>query len=126
MVSSHIQVDCLAKAIYHEARGETYEGQLYVGYVIKNRVRAKGFPNNFCAVIEQPGQFTFDPKSGMFEQKSKKMAKDIATRIINDKHQPIDENVLFYHTKKCKPKWKFKELRKYAVLGEHVFYTRRS
>lgn len=40
---------CLTEAIYHEARGESFDGQLYVGFVIRNRVESKYFPNDFCS-----------------------------------------------------------------------------
>ncbi len=48
----------LARAINGEARGEPYEGQVAVGAVILNRVRAPEFPNSLAGVIYQPGAFT--------------------------------------------------------------------
>ena len=40
------ELDMLTAMIYCEARGESYEGQLAVGYVIMNRVRSTKFPND--------------------------------------------------------------------------------
>lgn len=51
-------VQLLARAINGEARGEPYEGQVAVGAVILNRVKASNFPNTISGVIYQPGAFT--------------------------------------------------------------------
>lgn len=48
----------LAKAIYAEARGEPYTGQVAVGAVILNRVKNASFPNTIAGVIYQKGAFT--------------------------------------------------------------------
>ena len=58
--------ECLAQAIYHEARGETATGQRAVANVIVNRARSSKFPGSLCGVIYQNAdkgryrcQFTF-------------------------------------------------------------------
>ncbi len=51
------ELDMLTAMIYCEARGESYEGQLAVGYVIMNRVRSSKFPNNLESVLRQSKQF---------------------------------------------------------------------
>lgn len=48
----------MARAIYGEARGEPYIGQVAVGAVILNRVNDSRFPNTIAGVIYQPGAFT--------------------------------------------------------------------
>ena len=57
---------CLAQAIYHEARGESKEGQLAVANVIINRAMSKKYPSSICGVVFQNAdkgrykcQFTF-------------------------------------------------------------------
>jgi len=50
-------VNLLARAIYGEARGESYTGQVAVGAVIMNRVRSSKFPNTISGVIYQSGAF---------------------------------------------------------------------
>ena len=50
-------VELLAKAIYGEARGEPYTGQVAVGAVIMNRVKSSKFPNTIAGVIYQSGAF---------------------------------------------------------------------
>lgn len=54
---SQAELDMLTAMIYCESRGEPYEGQLAVGYVIMNRVRSTKFPNSLEAVLRQHKQF---------------------------------------------------------------------
>lgn len=48
----------LAKAVYGEARGEPFEGQVAVAAVILNRTRSPNFPNTVAGVVFEPGAFT--------------------------------------------------------------------
>jgi N-acetylmuramoyl-L-alanine amidase len=48
----------LAQAVYSEARGESFEGQVAVAAVILNRVNSPDFPNTIRDVIFQPLAFT--------------------------------------------------------------------
>jgi len=47
------QLECLAKNIYFEARGESVQGQVAVSHVVLNRVKSKRFPNTICGVVKQ-------------------------------------------------------------------------
>lgn len=55
--SNSSDVNLLARAIYGEARGEPYVGQVAVGAVILNRVKSSKFPNTIAGVIYQSGAF---------------------------------------------------------------------
>lgn len=48
----------LARAVYGEARGESYTGQVAVAAVILNRVESSQFPNTIRGVIFEPLAFT--------------------------------------------------------------------
>lgn len=48
----------MANAVYGEARGEPYEGQVAVAAVIINRIRSQTFPNTASGVIFEPLAFT--------------------------------------------------------------------
>ena len=50
---------CLAMAIHFEARGESITGQAAVAEVILNRVADPRYPDNVCAVVLAPSQFSF-------------------------------------------------------------------
>ncbi|MBU6145647.1 MAG: spore cortex-lytic enzyme [Paenibacillaceae bacterium] len=51
-------ITMMANAVYGEARGEPYVGQVAIAAVILNRVRDDQFPNTPTGVIFQPGAFT--------------------------------------------------------------------
>tara|TARA_B100001142_G_scaffold94267_2_gene96087 strand:- start:8791 stop:9252 length:462 start_codon:yes stop_codon:yes gene_type:complete len=42
---------CLVEAVYHEARGESFLGQVAVANVILNRVASPKFPPTICKVV---------------------------------------------------------------------------
>ncbi|WP_252313736.1 cell wall hydrolase [Sinobaca sp. H24] len=44
--------------VYGEARGESYEGQVAVAAVIKNRIESSEFPSSASSVIHQVNAFT--------------------------------------------------------------------
>ena len=50
------QLDCLAQAVYYEARGESPAGQAAVAQVVLNRVRHPAFPKSICSVVYQGAQ----------------------------------------------------------------------
>jgi len=115
---------CLTEAIYHEARGESYSGQLMVGFVIENRVMSDQFPNDFCQVIEQPWQFSFThelPTRTMHEEDAAQFAAAVA-EIIMTTPNPLPETVYYYHTHQVNPPWNYDLLDVYAVVGNHKFY----
>ena len=59
------EANCIAVAVYHEARGESLEGQMAVAKVIMNRASSGKYPTSWCGVVKQPWQFSFvNPRSG--------------------------------------------------------------
>lgn len=55
---SEEDVDLLAKIIWLEARGESFEGQQAVAEVVFNRMLSEYFPDTLNEVIYQKGQFS--------------------------------------------------------------------
>ncbi|WP_227395260.1 spore cortex-lytic enzyme [Jeotgalibacillus aurantiacus] len=51
-------IQIMANAVYGEARGEPYEGQVAVAAVILNRIEDPAFPNTASGVIFEPLAFT--------------------------------------------------------------------
>jgi N-acetylmuramoyl-L-alanine amidase len=51
--------ECIATAVYFEARGEPIEGQLAVAQVVLNRAASGRYPSSVCAVVKQRSQFSF-------------------------------------------------------------------
>jgi len=128
---------CLAQAIYHEARGESREGQLAVANVIINRAMSKKYPSTICGVVFQNAdkgrykcQFTFacDGRSDMGRERtawnrSIKMAEDAFYEFQRGERPGVVPNsVLFYHTTAVAPKWSH-TFNRVAAIGSHVFYS---
>jgi hypothetical protein len=120
------QQECLANAIYFEARGETAEGQLAVAEVVLNRASSGKYPPDVCGVITQPAQFSFIRK-GRFpraDRSSDAWRKAVAISQIA-RQQLIDSlpsDVLWYHASYVTPSWG-KRLIRQARIGLHVFYS---
>jgi spore germination cell wall hydrolase CwlJ-like protein len=122
---------CMATAIYHEARGETIEGQTAVAQVIMTRVRSDYYPNTICGVVFQGQwnrnscQFSFAcdgrtdaPKDGKLWD----VAIDVAKKVISGKAfiKEIAE-ATHYHATYVSPTWRNK-MEKIKRIGVHVFY----
>jgi N-acetylmuramoyl-L-alanine amidase len=58
-----LERECLAKNIYHEARGEQFDAQLLVAEVTLNRVVNPNYPDTVCGVVNQPNQFSWVKKN---------------------------------------------------------------
>ncbi len=69
MISSALM--CLALNIYFEARSESFASQVAVAQVTLNRIESKKYPNDVCAVVKQPKQFSWysDGKSEVRKEK---------------------------------------------------------
>ena len=52
---------CLVQAIYFEARGESFIGQLAVGSVILQRLESKSFPDTICGVVQSGKYWKVNP-----------------------------------------------------------------
>ena len=122
---------CMATAIYFEARGESYRGQVAVAQVVRNRVKHKAYPNSICAVVFQNQtwrnrcQFSFacdGIPERVNEEAAWKQAEEIATKVINgDIYLAEVSNATHYHANYVRPKWAPK-LKKLAKIGVHIFY----
>jgi N-acetylmuramoyl-L-alanine amidase len=118
---------CLAKNIYHEARGEPERGKRAVAQVTLNRVEDPRFRNSICGVVHEPYQFSWA------NNKSKRWsvptgtawaeAQILAEEILSDGHAlPNMDRALFFHSTKVRPGWR--NMRRLATIGNHVFYSK--
>ena len=53
------EVECLAKTIYFESRGESLQGQMAVAWVTLNRTKSEKFAPTVCGVVYQPKQYSW-------------------------------------------------------------------
>lgn len=122
---------CMATAIYFEARGESYRGQVGVGQVVMNRVAHKLYPNTICGVVYQNQskrnacQFSFacdGIPERVTEQKAWDQAMQIAKDVISGKEYLAEVGYsTHYHATYVYPHWA-PRMKKNTKIGMHVFY----
>ncbi len=123
------QLECLAEALYFEARGEPIRGQFAVAEVIINRVESPRYPDTVCAVINQGAasagcQFSFacDGKSDvMREQKAAERAKRIAAIMLDNGPRILTMGATHFHTNAVEPSWA-RDIPHTVTIGDHLFY----
>lgn len=122
-VALNEQQNCLAGAIYFEAKSESLEGQLAVGRVVVNRSKSGRFPGSYCGVVYQPSQFSFVRGRSMpgINKASRQWQNAAALARIADANMwrsPV-EGALFFHAASVSPGWRMKRM---ARIDNHVFY----
>lgn len=124
------QWQCLAKAVYFEARGEPIKGQFGVAEVILNRVDSGNFPDTVCGVVNQGAhrrnscQFSFTcdgasekiHNSAAFERAGK-----IARLLLDGAPRKVTDGATYFHTRWVHPSWSHR-FRHTTTVGAHVFY----
>lgn len=117
------ELNCLAGAIYFEAKGESLEGQLAVGRVIVARTKSGRFPASYCGVVYQRSQFSFVRGNAMPEIRkgSQDWREAVAVAEIADAgtwQSPV-EGAISFHAASVSPGWRMKRV---ARVGNHIFY----
>lgn len=120
---------CMALAIYWEARGEGRRGMVAVGWTILNRAGSEHFPATPCAVVYQgsersPCQFSWwcDGKSDRPRNRiSWTKALVIAAELLVDPPRDPTKGALFYHSKSILLPWRRPRVRTVRI-GNHIFY----
>jgi spore germination cell wall hydrolase CwlJ-like protein len=120
------EMECLANAVYFEARSEPIEGQLAVAEVVLNRASSGRYPTDICAVITQKAQFSFI-RRGRFPSADRgseawKKAVAIASIARQKLAGNLPSSVLWYHATYVSPKWG-KRLTRQTQIGLHIFYS---
>ena len=119
------QTNCLATAVYFEARGESLEGQLAVAHVVMNRASSGRYPASWCAVVKQPAQFSF-VSHGQFPSIDTASvawhrAEGIARLAQANVVPSLSNDVLWYHANYVAPTWR-RNLKEVEQIGAHIFY----
>lgn len=111
------EYECLAEAIYHEAKTETLQGQLAVAQVVLNRTKLLAYPNTICAVVYQPNQFSWTAMHLQHRVPTYYLA--LAKNIIQ--HGVAYENfhATHFHNTTVKPRWRLKFTKR---IDNHYFY----
>jgi spore germination cell wall hydrolase CwlJ-like protein len=132
------QIQCLATAMYFEARGEPARGQFIVGRVILNRVASRYYPDDVCDVVYQNAhmknacQFSFacDGLPNRVRETDawseiKRRAAYLLECDAKCSLAAIGRSELWtsthYHADYVSPNWANK-LQRTGQVGRHIFY----
>ena len=124
------ELQCLAEAVYYEARSETRTGQKAVAEVVINRAASKHFPSSICGVVYQGAertsgcQFSFacDGSTAKLPHgKHWERSQDVAAHMMMGASAPLTNRATHYHTTNVDPKWA-SSLRQTRQYDTHVFY----
>jgi spore germination cell wall hydrolase CwlJ-like protein len=127
------QANCLAKAIYFEARSESVDGQFAVARVILNRTENPHYPDTICRVVYQNAhrvnrcQFSFacdrlpdEPDESI----AWALALGMAEALVRMEQPLLSEKLLqstHYHADYVRPYWA-PQLAMTGTVGRHIFY----
>lgn len=126
-------VECLARNVYHEARGEPLEGQYAVAEVTMNRLASSRYPDSVCAVVHEKrwdairkryvSAFSWTEFYSVPEPEGEAwaLAQKVAEDVYHRRVPPRVDGATFYHATYIKPSWARKQER-VTRIGRHVFY----
>lgn len=127
---------CLALNVYHEARGETFEGKQAVASVTLNRARDARFPDTVCDVVKQASRNSKRPRGCAFSWYCDgaddtprnsfqwAIALHVAHDAITGAFEDNTAGALWYHTIATRPIWRTR-LTGAKTIGRHIFYNGR-
>jgi len=131
--------ECLAKAIYWEARNQSLDGKVAVGYVVINRVNAGLWKDSICGVVYQGCQFSWvcegKGKRNLYKltNEDEKIAWAEAIALANEllieynDIEDITKGAVFFHAHYVRPDWsKWKKVERTVRIDDHIFYRLRS
>lgn len=121
---------CLAEALYFEARGETIAGQFAVAEVILNRRDVRQFPATVCGVVNQGTgrlnacqfSYTCDGRAERIgEPGAYARAGKIARLMLDGGPRTLTGGATYFHTTGVRPSWS-RRFTRTTRIGSHIFY----
>jgi len=129
---------CLALNVYHEAKNQSFMGQVAVAQVVMNRVKDARYPNTVCDVVKQAETYKYKPtipiknrcqfswycdgKSDKPEEpKAWRDAMHVANGVYNGHIGDFVEGATHYHAYYVNPSWA--KVKQYVLrIDDHIFY----
>ncbi|AOZ94282.1 spore cortex-lytic enzyme [Paenibacillus crassostreae] len=108
----------MANAVYGEARGEPFEGQVAVAAVILNRVKSPSFPNTPSGVIFQPRAFTA-VADGQIYLEPNDVARQAVQQALNG-WDPTNGCLYYFNPETATSAWIWTRPQ-VKTIGEHIF-----
>jgi spore germination cell wall hydrolase CwlJ-like protein len=120
---THTQADtkCLADNIYHEARGESFRGQLAVAQVTINRFQSGRHGRTICDVVHERKQFSWTIKKPRVRDQQRWRDSYTIAQFMLSGTQLANFPAQFYHNRKVNPNWN-RDKRVLQTINNHIFY----
>ncbi|WP_257347740.1 spore cortex-lytic enzyme [Pseudalkalibacillus decolorationis] len=115
---SENDIQLMANAVYGEARGEPYVGQVAVAAVILNRVESAAFPNTISGVIFEPGAFTAVADGQIWLTPNETAEK--AVRDAINGWDPSDGCIYYFNPDTATSGWIWTRAQ-VTQIGKHIF-----
>jgi spore germination cell wall hydrolase CwlJ-like protein len=126
------KAECLADAMYYEARGEGEAGELAIAEVVYNRLHDGNYPRNICGVVFEGArqhtgcQFSFACNGEMLRPKEPgawRRAQRLALRIVTGNIVLGDTtgDATSFHAVDVQPGWS-DTMERTTQIGNHIFY----
>lgn len=115
---SQNDIQLMANAVYGEARGEPYIGQVAIAAVILNRVESPSFPNTVSGVIFEPGAFTA-VADGQIWLTPDETARQAVLDAVNG-WDPTGNAVYYFNPDTATNKWIWSRPQ-IKRIGKHIF-----
>ena len=127
------QLECLARNVYYEARGEPIAGQFAVAEVTMNRQASRRYPRTVCEVVHQKnwdplrkryvGAFSWTEFDVLPEPDGEEWerAQRVAEAVYYRKAVPTLNGAMYFHATYIRPSWA-KSKQRVTRIGKHVFY----
>lgn len=118
------EIECLARNVYFESRGEPLKGQLAVIYTTLNRSKSGKFPNDLCKVVYQPAQFSWTRQKNkqIKEKEVYNDIKDTVHEVLRGEHKDVTQGATYFHATSIRRPYWVKGMRCTARIGGHAFY----
>ncbi|MFB5661845.1 cell wall hydrolase [Alteribacillus sp. HJP-4] len=110
--------DILARTVHGEARGESFEGQVAVAAVIKNRMESSEFPSTINDVVYQQRAFTA-VDDGQYNLEPDATSYQAVTEAWQGS-DPSQGSLYYYNPAEATSEWIFTRPVKLDI-GKHVF-----
>ncbi|WP_425499484.1 spore cortex-lytic enzyme [Alkalicoccobacillus gibsonii] len=108
----------MAQAVYGEARGEPYVGQVAVAAVIVNRINSATFPNTVSEVIFEPRAFTA-VADGQIYNEPNEQAKKAVIDALNGQ-DPTGNAIYYFNPETATSDWIWSR-EQIKQIGKHIF-----
>ena len=130
---------CLALNIYHEAKNQSFIGQVAVAQVVMNRVADSRFPDTVCEVVKEAVTYKGTNKPVLhkcqfswycdgkkdepnFESNTWSLALEHASIMLtNTIVLDVTEGATHYHATYVRPAWA-KTKKRTTRIDRHIFY----